>query len=181
MSTTVATSIVLENLIILHQDHKGLIYVFTPPGNSFYSEFAEKIKLSIEMKELETKSEEGDISQMFIDGKFVLKLTGRFENIILILNKSPDLVTRQALRSFDIMFSKRWARELKSLNTNPNYDMGCLFQRTTEGESIEDLVMEFFSFLLKNADANNQRIEELSRRQEYKLLRELIYFKKNLS
>ncbi|HMF31128.1 MAG TPA: hypothetical protein VKK79_06925 [Candidatus Lokiarchaeia archaeon] len=188
MSSSFATAVSLEYLIIIHKESNGIIYFLSAPGIEVDPSFLDGFKRAVEFDEIEMPGAEGDISQATYKGKFAVVRSGKFEFVVIIINKTPDRFTREALHSFGIKFSSRWARELKVLYSDLNGDVSVFKQKTSMAGNVDDLVEECFhlsvamphklgmpSFKMKGFQKTIWSIaEELARGKQYVLLGELL-------
>jgi len=188
MSLSFTTAVALEYVICIHKESNGIIYYVTAPRVEVDPSFLESFKKSMESSEIELPGAVGDITQTSVKGKYAVIRSGRFEYVMVLLNKTPDHSTREALHTFGIKFSSLWARELKTLYTELNGDVNIFKQRNTMGGNVDDLVEECFHLSMAmphKLGTPAEKIkgftktvwnlaEELARGKQYILLGELL-------
>ena len=99
---------------------------------------------SIQYEILDLPSEQGEIEQATLEGKFLITRAGKMIWISLINNKIPTLFTREVLKFFCEVFENSYEREIRELYTQYKGDISIFREESKSKQDIEVLVEDIF-------------------------------------
>lgn len=99
---------------------------------------------SIQYEILDLPSEQGEIEQATLEGKFLITRAGKMIWVSLINNKIPTLFTREVLKFFCEVFENSYEREIRELYTQYKGDISIFREESKSKQDIEVLVEDIF-------------------------------------
>jgi hypothetical protein len=139
-------AISIEYIIITHRESREIIYYKT--AGRFDPDFLDTFRSSIQYEILDFPSEEGEIEQATLEGKYLITRAGKMIWISLILNKIPTLFTREVLKFFCELFEGQYKREIKGLYTEFQGDISIFRKQSKSKQSIENIIEDVFHIYL---------------------------------
>lgn len=188
MSQYFAVAISIEYVIITHMESKLILYYTVAPGVDIDLELIELFRRAIQFKEVELPTNEGNIAQATLKGKYLITRAGDFTWVTLIINQKPTRFTREAIHSFGIKFENRFGREIKHFYTKFKGEVKIFKEDNFGRQSVDGIINEVLhlSFALphriqfptgKKMSKSTKKIweiaEDLARGKRFILLGEL--------
>ncbi len=99
---------------------------------------------SIQFEVLDLPSEQGEIEQATLEGKFLITRAGKMIWITLISNIIPTLFTREVLKFFCEIFEDSFHREIRDLYSRFKGDISIFRKESKSRQSIEDIIEDVF-------------------------------------
>jgi hypothetical protein len=99
---------------------------------------------SIQYEILDLPSEEGEIEQATLEGKYLMTRAGKFVWITLILKYKPIRFTREVLKFFCKLFENQYEREIQELYTKFEGDISVLRKDPYSKQSLDKELEDIF-------------------------------------
>ncbi len=99
---------------------------------------------SIQYEVLDLPSEQGEIEQATLEGKFLITRAGKMIWITIISNSIPTLFTREVLKFFCEIFEDSFNREIRDLYSHFKGDISIFRKESKSRQSIEDIIEDIF-------------------------------------
>ncbi len=99
---------------------------------------------SIQYEILDLPSEQGEIGQATLEGKFLITRAGKLIWITLINKNLPTLFMREVLKVFCEIFEDSYSSEIRDLYSHFKGDISIFRKKSKSRQSIEDIIEDVF-------------------------------------
>jgi len=142
----ISLSLSFNYLLVFHKESQdqGLIYFESAPNIEFDPHFIEKIRFQIKRGYIQFRQIKGQIVHGMFDQFYLLLITSKYTQIILILDHKPNDFADEALSAFAARFESRWENELQQFYSLYQGDNDLFFNEKKNGQNIQALVNEIF-------------------------------------
>lgn len=103
---------------------------------------------SVQYEILDLPTEEGEIEQATLEGKYLITRAGKFVWITLILKYKPIRFTREVLKFFCKLFENQYEREIQELYTKFEGDISVFHKDPYSRQSLNKELEEIFHLYL---------------------------------
>ena len=166
----------IEYIIVTHRESKEIVYYKT--AGNFDPDFLDMFRSSIQYKILDLPSEQGEIEQATLEGKFLITRAGKMIWITLINTKIPTLFTREVLKFFCEIFEDSYEREIRELYTQYKGDISIFLVESKSRQNIEGIIEDIFHlYLTLPFKIGSSKVKKLSLKSKkiYQLVKVLIH------
>jgi hypothetical protein len=132
----------IEYIIVTHKESQEIVFYKT--AGNFDMDFLDMFRSSIQYEILDLPSQQGEIEQATLEGKFLITRAGKMIWITLINNRIPTLFTREVLKFFCEVFEVSYEHEIRDLYTKYEGDISIFREKSKSRQSIEEIIEDIF-------------------------------------
>ena len=139
----ISVSLSFNYLLVFHNESKGLVY-FESVNNIFDLQFIERIRFQIRKGYIQFRQIKGQIVHGMFEQYYLLLISSKYTQIILVLDNKPNDFADEALSAFATRFESRWENELQLIYSIYEGNIDLFFNESKNGQNIQALVNEIF-------------------------------------
>ncbi len=139
----ISVSLSFNYLLVFHNESQELIYIESP-NNIFDTHFIERIRFQIRRGHIQFRQIKGQIVHGMFEQYYLLLLSSKYTQIILILDNKPNDFADEALSAFAERLESRWENELQLFYSIYQGNTDLFFNESKNGQNIQALVNGIF-------------------------------------
>ena len=160
MSEYLSLALSIEYIVITHRESREIIYYKT--AGEFDPDILDMFRSSVQYEILDLPSEEGEIEQATLEGKYLITRAGKLVWITLILKYKPIRFTREILKFFCKLFENQYEREIQELYTKFEGDISVFrkdpYSRQSLNKEMEDIFHLYLTLPFKIGSTRRKKL-----------------------